>query len=153
MTGAQTLRELPVPWMRRSGSPVPCRSKLSVTLQHYPREAGPGCAVSPVCGRGSSRAVGPPGDPNEQLVKHLTDVHSIEEQALTQLRRAPKIAGDPRLAGIFEEHLLETERQERLVSGRLDAHGAEPSTVKDLAGKAGGGSDSPWPGRSTAITW
>ena len=30
----------------------------------------------------------------EQLTKYLTDAHSIEEQALTQLRAAPKIAGE-----------------------------------------------------------
>jgi hypothetical protein len=30
----------------------------------------------------------------EQLVKYLTDAHSVEEQALAQLRTAPDIAGD-----------------------------------------------------------
>jgi ferritin-like metal-binding protein YciE len=79
-----------------------------------------------------------PNDIQEQLIKHLTDVHSIEEQALTQMRRAPDIAGDPELASIFERHLVETERHERLVRERLEAHDADPSTVKDLAGKAGG---------------
>ena len=74
----------------------------------------------------------------EQLVKHLTDLHAIEEQALTQLRRAPDIAGDDVLAEIYREHLTETEEQERLVRARLDAHGAEPSTLKDLAARAGG---------------
>jgi ferritin-like metal-binding protein YciE len=79
-----------------------------------------------------------PEDINEQLVKHLTDVHSIEEQALTQMRRAPEIAGDQQIADAFERHLGETERQERLVRERLEAHGAEQSKIKDLAGKAGG---------------
>jgi ferritin-like metal-binding protein YciE len=75
---------------------------------------------------------------NEQLVKYLTDAHSIEEQALTQLRRAPGIAGDRELAAIFERHLHETERQESLVRARLAAHRADASTIKDLAAKAGG---------------
>jgi len=74
----------------------------------------------------------------DQLIKHLTDVHSIEEQALTQMRRAPEIAGDPELAAAFERHLVETERQERLVRERLEDHDAEPSKLKDFAGKAGG---------------
>jgi ferritin-like metal-binding protein YciE len=74
----------------------------------------------------------------DQLVKHLTDAHSIEEQALTQLRRAPEAAGDPRIATAFEEHLGETERHESLVRSCLDAHDSDPSTIKDLAGKAGG---------------
>ena len=79
-----------------------------------------------------------PEDINEQLAKHLTDVHSIEEQALTQMRRAPGIAGDQQIAEAFERHLGETERQERLVRERLEAQDADPSKIKDLAGKAGG---------------
>jgi ferritin-like metal-binding protein YciE len=75
---------------------------------------------------------------DQRLVKYLTDAHSIEEQALTQMRAAPNIAGDDRLAEIFREHLAETERHEQLVRERLEAHGASPSTAKDLAGKAGG---------------
>jgi ferritin-like metal-binding protein YciE len=79
-----------------------------------------------------------PDDINEQLAKHLADVHAIEEQALTQLRRAPEMAGEIGLAATFERHLVETEGQERLVRERLQAHGASPSAAKDLAGKAGG---------------
>jgi ferritin-like metal-binding protein YciE len=75
---------------------------------------------------------------DEQLIKHLTDAHSIEEQALIQMRRAPGLAGDPRLAEAFEPHIPETEAHERRVRERLDALLAEPSTLKDLAGKAGG---------------
>jgi ferritin-like metal-binding protein YciE len=79
-----------------------------------------------------------PRSPEEQLVKYLADAHSIEEQALTQLRAAPEIAGEGRLARVFREHLAETERHERLVRERLEAHGADPSRLKDVAGKAGG---------------
>jgi UDP-glucose 4-epimerase len=79
-----------------------------------------------------------PLEPEEKLVKHLTDVHSIEEQALIQMRAAPRIAGEATLAGIFAEHREETLIQERRVRERLEAHGADPSTLKDAAGKAGG---------------
>ena len=75
---------------------------------------------------------------DEQLVKYLTDIHSIEEQALVQMRAAPRIAGDERLAEIFQQHLTETELQEQQVRERLEALGAGPSGVKDLAGKGGG---------------
>jgi ferritin-like metal-binding protein YciE len=44
----------------------------------------------------------------EQLDKYLADVHAIEEQALTQLHRAPDIAGDERLTRVFRQHLAET---------------------------------------------
>ncbi len=79
-----------------------------------------------------------PSTLDEQLTKYLTDVHSIEEQALTQLRRAPDIAGDPELARVFSEHLTETEDQERRVRERLEAYGADPSKTKDLVARAGG---------------
>src|ERR671932_1268524 len=74
----------------------------------------------------------------EQLTKHLTDVHSIEEQAIAQLRLAPRIAGDRDLARVYADHLQETEGQERLVREQLERHGAKPSTVKDVAGRVGG---------------
>lgn len=77
-------------------------------------------------------------DRDEQIVKYLADVHSIELQALVQLRAAPKIAGDERLSRAFEEHLVETEDQERRVRERLEALGGEPSKLKDAAGAAGG---------------
>lgn len=75
---------------------------------------------------------------DEQLIKYLTDVHSIEEQALVQMRRAPDIARDAALARVFEEHLVETETHERRVQERLKARGAGPSKLKDLTGKASG---------------
>src|SRR5829696_7110897 len=74
----------------------------------------------------------------EQLTKHLTDVHSIEVQALAQLHVAPRMAHDPQLARAFREHIVETEEQERLVRERLEAHAADPSRLKDIAGRAGG---------------
>lgn len=46
---------------------------------------------------------------DEQLTKYLTDAHSIEVQALTQLRTAPEIAAAPELAEAFRLHLTETE--------------------------------------------
>jgi ferritin-like metal-binding protein YciE len=74
----------------------------------------------------------------QQLTKHLTDVHSIEVQALQQMHVAPRMARDPQLARTFREHIVETEEQERLVRERLQAHAADPSRVKDIAARAGG---------------
>jgi len=75
---------------------------------------------------------------DEQLTKYLTDAHSIEEQALVQMRMAPRIAGDGELAAIFREHLSETEDHERRTRARLEARGAAPSKVKDVVMMAGG---------------
>jgi len=79
----------------------------------------------------------PNNDPQTQLVKYLTDAHSIEEQALTQMRRAPDLVEGP-FADSFRRHLGETESQEQRVRERLEAHDASPSKVKDVAGQAGG---------------
>ncbi len=79
-----------------------------------------------------------PSDLQEQLTKYLTDAHSIEEQALAQLRKAPDLAGDPELAAAFREHLTETEGHERLVRNLLEARDAAPSRVKDAVMALGG---------------
>jgi hypothetical protein len=45
---------------------------------------------------------------DEQLTKYLSDVHSIEEQALAQLERPPAIADEPYLADVFRSALPPT---------------------------------------------
>src|SRR6266545_2007983 len=74
----------------------------------------------------------------EQITKYLTDAHSIEEQALVQMERAPAMAGDTELGRIFAEHRVETREHEHAVRVELERRGAAPSTVKDVAGKVGG---------------
>jgi ferritin-like metal-binding protein YciE len=77
-------------------------------------------------------------DPDEQLTKYLTDAHSIEVQALAQLRTAPEIAGAPELAEAFRSHLKETEEHERITRDLLERRGAKPSRVKDAVMGVGG---------------
>src|SRR5918912_212398 len=79
-----------------------------------------------------------PEDIQEQLTKYLTDAHSIEEQALAQLRTAPELAVDPENANAFREHLRETEGHERLVRELLETRDAKPSRVKDTVMALGG---------------
>jgi ferritin-like metal-binding protein YciE len=74
----------------------------------------------------------------EQLTKYLTDAHSIEVQALAQLRTAPDLADDEQNAAAFREHLQETEEHERLVRSLLDARGGSVSQLKDLVMAVGG---------------
>jgi ferritin-like metal-binding protein YciE len=63
-------------------------------------------------------------EPREaKLVQQLTAVHAIGQQALRQMRRAPLIAGDERLAAIFTAHAGETEAHQQLLRERLRAHG------------------------------
>jgi ferritin-like metal-binding protein YciE len=77
-------------------------------------------------------------DINQQLIMYLTDVHSIEVQALAQMKRAPDIAGNDTLVAIFSQHLEETRQHERLVLDLLTQRGADTSTLKDVAGRVGG---------------
>src|SRR4051812_11127051 len=79
----------------------------------------------------------PADDIQEQLVKYLTDAHSIEVQALVQMKAAPKLAGTEELARMYEEHERETQEHKRLIEERLEAHGASTSKLKDLAGAVG----------------
>ncbi len=79
-----------------------------------------------------------PNSLDQQLIKYLTDVHSIEQQALAQMKLAPGIAGDADISNAFSAHLKETETHEQLIAERLDAHGASPSKLKDIAGSLTG---------------
>ncbi len=74
----------------------------------------------------------------QQLAIYLTDAHAIELQALVQVKRARKDAGDPDIAAAFDEHVRETERHEHYVADRLLAMAWRPSPLKDMAAKAGG---------------
>jgi ferritin-like metal-binding protein YciE len=71
----------------------------------------------------------------KQLISYLTDVHSLEQNAIAQLQTGAQQAGEPALRAAFEEHLAETQEHERLVSECLSSYGESPSTVKDLAQK------------------
>jgi ferritin-like metal-binding protein YciE len=74
----------------------------------------------------------------DQLTKYLADVHSIEVQALAQMKAAPKLAGGGRLAAAFSAHLDETSEHELRVRELLERRGADTSTLKDIAGRVGG---------------
>jgi ferritin-like metal-binding protein YciE len=79
----------------------------------------------------------PASDIKEQLVKYLTDVHSLEQNAIEQTRTGAQSAGDPQLQQVFREHLAQTEEHERLVRERLEVYGESSSTLKDVAQKGG----------------
>src|SRR3954454_4208867 len=73
-----------------------------------------------------------PDNLHEQLHKYLTDCHAIEIQALAQLKRAPKIAGNDTLAELYRAHEQETEEQKRLLEERMDAHDISANKLKDV---------------------
>jgi ferritin-like metal-binding protein YciE len=75
---------------------------------------------------------------HEQLAIYLTDAHAIELQALEQMKRARKMAGEPEIADAFAQHVRETERHEHYVTDRLVALSWAPVPQKDLAGRISG---------------
>ncbi len=76
--------------------------------------------------------------PKEQLVHFLSDMYSVEQQALAQLISAPDSAGDPTVAADFRRHYAETEHQAERVRERLESYGGSPSAIKDAIMKLGG---------------
>jgi ferritin-like metal-binding protein YciE len=84
-------------------------------------------------------------DIQEQIVKYLTDMHSTEENAITQLKTGSEAGSEPRLATVLREHLVETQEHERLVGERLEiaayrslrtvARRANDETTAALAGR------------------
>lgn len=78
------------------------------------------------------------GQTDHQLKHFLSDVYSIEQQALVQLRSAPDKAGEATLAQHLRDHFKETEDQAELVKGRLEAAGGSPSKIKDAVMRLGG---------------
>src|ERR671937_3199306 len=77
-------------------------------------------------------------DIREQLTKYLRDAHAIEEQALAQLRTAPKLAGARELSDAYQQHLVETGGHERRIRELLEARDAKPSRTKDVVMAVGG---------------
>src|SRR5260370_427339 len=76
--------------------------------------------------------------PQEQLVHFLSDMYSVEQQALAQMVSAPDLAGDVSIAGDFRQHRVETDQQAALLAERLESHGEAPSAIKGAIMKLGG---------------
>jgi ferritin-like metal-binding protein YciE len=76
--------------------------------------------------------------PREQLSHFLSDMYSVEQQAIAQMVTAPELVGDPTLAADFRQHYFETREQARLVRERLEAHGRSASAIKNAIMKLGG---------------
>jgi ferritin-like metal-binding protein YciE len=70
---------------------------------------------------------------DEQLNKDLADALAIEGLGIELLEHGPRLAGDPELAHVYEEHLDESREQERLVGERLEARGGSASQLEDAA--------------------
>jgi len=74
---------------------------------------------------------------NEQLIKHIDEAHSMEQNVLRMLDGMISSTDDPGILQELEHHKIETEGHAQRMRERLEAHGASPSTVKQAAGILG----------------
>jgi ferritin-like metal-binding protein YciE len=70
----------------------------------------------------------------DQLIKHIDEAHAMEQNVLRMLDAMISTTDDPEILQELEHHKIETEGHAVRMRARLEAHGAQPSTVKQAAG-------------------
>jgi ferritin-like metal-binding protein YciE len=76
-------------------------------------------------------------DLGDQLIKHLDEAYAMEQNVLRMLDGMIKTTDDPGMLDALEHHRAETEGHAALMRGRLEAHGATPSAVREVGGILG----------------
>jgi len=74
------------------------------------------------------------GDLQAQLIKHIDEAHALEQTVARMLDGLIASADDPEVIDRLEHHKLETQQHESTMRRRLEAHGAQPSMVRQAAG-------------------
>jgi ferritin-like metal-binding protein YciE len=77
------------------------------------------------------------GQLQEQLVKHLDEAHAMEQNVLRMLDGMISTTDDPEILDALEHHKVQTQGHADRMAQRLEAHGAAPSTVRQLGGVLG----------------
>ena len=77
------------------------------------------------------------GSLNDQLVKHIDEAIAMEENVKRMLEGMIQTTDDPGVIDLLEHHKVETEQHSQRLRGRLDAHGASPSIVREATGILG----------------
>ena len=74
---------------------------------------------------------------NDQLTKHIDEAIAMEQDVLRMLDAMIETTEDEEIKEELREHKLQTERHSDRLRQRLEAHGAEPSTVRQAGGILG----------------
>jgi ferritin-like metal-binding protein YciE len=73
----------------------------------------------------------------DQLTKHIDEAIAMEQDVLRMLDAMIETTDDEEIKEDLREHKLETERQSDRLRARLEAHGSEPSMVREAGGIVG----------------
>lgn len=73
----------------------------------------------------------------EKLVDYLQDAHALEHNVLRMLDSMLATTTDPETRERLQRHRMDTERHERMVRERLEAHGAGPSLMTEVPAVVG----------------
>jgi ferritin-like metal-binding protein YciE len=74
------------------------------------------------------------GDLRSQLIQHIDEAHALEQNVERMLDSMIQTADDPEIIDRLEHHKLETQEHAATMRRRLEAHGAQPSMVRQAAG-------------------
>ncbi len=73
---------------------------------------------------------------HDELVKHIDEAYAMEQNVLRMLDGMIETTDDPEMKADLEHHKTETEMQAERLRGRLEAHDASPSMVREAGGIA-----------------
>jgi ferritin-like metal-binding protein YciE len=76
-------------------------------------------------------------DSEQQLVKHIDEAYAMEQNVLRMLDGMLSTTDDPQILDLLEHHKVETQNQAQRLKERLEAHGASPSTMREVGGILG----------------
>jgi ferritin-like metal-binding protein YciE len=77
------------------------------------------------------------GELTDQLTKHIDEAIAMEQNVLRMLDSMIQTTDDDQIKGELREHKLETERHSERLRERLEAHGSQPSLVREAGGVLG----------------
>jgi ferritin-like metal-binding protein YciE len=73
----------------------------------------------------------------DQLTQHIDEAIAMEQNVLRMLDGMIETTEDEDIKEELRQHKLETERQSDRLRGRLEAHGSQPSVVREAGGILG----------------
>jgi ferritin-like metal-binding protein YciE len=117
------------------------RGPFSLLVDQLERRNGSYFGRATVLGREfgqfTLRRLDPVGQLKEQLIKHIDEAHAMEQNVLRMLDGMISTTDDPEILDALEHHKMQTQGHADRMAQRLEAHGASPSTVRQLGGVLG----------------